>query len=134
MKKFVHSQMSPEFGEDGELISGKFWRENIDEDEIDSPGPSVLITPKIEDEEVKIKVLMECWASLGTDLMQSLSLTMKDYNGNITKDEMLDKFTYSFKSLSDYVGYFLNCTSWHDQKLHSFDKDELNKRIERIKF
>ena len=62
-----------------------------------------------------------------------LSKSKKDYNSNLSENEIDLNFVHALREAGMLLGYLINSTSWSDQKLHDFDKFELINRVDKIK-
>lgn len=79
------------------------------------------------------KEVAEAAVNLFVEITQSLT-NNKDFKTTELNSQGINlKFVGMLKSLGMFIGYFVNSTSWNDQKLHDFDIQELINRLERVK-
>lgn len=56
----------------------------------------------------------------------------KKFDSELTEQDVNINFVHTLQSLSNLMGYFLNSTSWKDQELKDFDKQEIVNRLEKV--
>ena len=73
------------------------------------------------------KGVFECWANFGWQLIQSISKKENSERINVPP-QFLDTFVDILSALQ----WMINCTSWHEGKLHQFDKMEIKTKLKYI--
>lgn len=63
---------------------------------------------------------------------QRLSLSKKSYESKLTEQDINIDIAHFVKSLGMTMGYFINSTSWREQELKDFDRQELKNRLQRL--
>lgn len=73
--------------------------------------------------------------ALCSQCFQSASLNKKEYNSNITNENITLTQAELYRQLSRFLGYMSNCHSYNNEEntILDFDKEELLSRLERIK-
>jgi len=120
-----------EIGNDGKIINGRLC---IDGDIEKLPKDVVrcIIVP-INDKDFK-QSLVECWCNLGKQIVDGLSMAERKNENNdwMTKDGILKDLATRLRKLTTTLQYLVNSTSWQDQRIYEFDRDEINKRLEDV--
>lgn len=61
-----------------------------------------------------------------------LSMNKKGIDNHLNEQGINLEFVHMLHSFGMFAGYFINSTSWEDQKLHDFDKAELRNRLQKV--
>lgn len=83
-----------------------------------------------EDQGLKrtLEGLIEALVTVG----QTMSLSKREYESPMTQNDLHVGFAYTMRALSSFLGYMLNSTSWQQQEIKDFDRDEFAKRLQYI--
>lgn len=89
--------------------------------------PTLLILPK---NTYHKKTIIECCVRLLVDVIGN---TKPKPNKEKTLENLgiSEQMLFHLKSLGNYIGYFINSTSWDFQEIKNFDVSEFKKRLER---
>jgi hypothetical protein len=92
-----------------------------------------LTIPKEADQVTYHKMLLECWANMGSEILnkvqkQSSVDYKKEINNNIPRD-----YLYLMGRMASILAYMVNSTSWEIGETKSFDHNEINGRLENLK-
>lgn len=90
-------------------------------------GKLCLALPKIKDKSYH-KMLIECWANLGFNLLNHVSKL--ELPIGVNKDNQVpSSYIRAMHQMTKAIGYMVNSTSWREGKLLPFDKMELDEKL-----
>lgn len=95
----------------------------------EAKGYTVLLLPA-DDNGMKRK--LEGFMELLTIMGHALSNHKPEYGSPITDNKMHIQIAHTMKGVANFLGYLLNSTSWKDQEIKDFDRDELIDRLSKI--
>lgn len=83
-----------------------------------------------EDQSLKrtLEGLMEALTAVG----HGLSMSKPKYEEPITENGLHLQFAHMMREMANLMGYTLNCTSWKDQEMKVYDRDEFIVRLKRL--
>jgi len=109
--------------------------DNAKEIILEYKNPVVCLTiPKCpNDVKTYHKMLLECWANLGPQILNKLQKQSsvdykKEIHNNIPRD-----YLYLMGYMANILGHMVNTTSWDLGETQHFDHDEINRRIKLLK-
>ena len=74
----------------------------------------------------------EALLKLSTLMTQQVSLHKKDYENNRTDQGIDLRFAELLRTVSNFTGYLIGCSSWREGKIQNYDQGELIKRLNNI--
>ena len=90
-------------------------------------GKPCLALPKVKDKSYH-KMLIECWANLGFDILNHISKL--EHPMGVNKDNQVPaSYIRAMYQMSKVIEYMVNSTSWREGKLLPFDKMELDEKL-----
>lgn len=87
---------------------------------------------KLEDHDNFRKEFVECLANGFKDLVIGLSNDKPTRDSKVTNDGIGIQIKDALKQLGNFMGYFVNSSSWHEQELKNYDKYELINRLQKV--
>ena len=78
------------------------------------------------------KRLIEAFYSYESQIIQRTSVNKESYNSKLSTDGINMDFVFMLRELANFTGYFINTTSWKDQQMHEFDRQELKSRLQKV--
>lgn len=78
------------------------------------------------------KVLMECWANIGRDILDAVSKT-EDPTRHQKTDNLPMPYVHILWAMSQIMCHIVNTTSWRKGELYEFDRMEIKRRLEKLK-
>ncbi len=76
---------------------------------------------------------LEASMNLLVDMVGSLSNNKKSYESELNEQGIDLEFVPVLKQLSNFLGYFINSTSWQEQDFKDFDMREFKTRLDRLR-
>lgn len=74
------------------------------------------------------KMLIECWANLGFDLLNHVSKL--EFPIGVNKDNQVpSSYIRAMQQMTKAIGYMVNSASWREGELFPFDKLEIDKKL-----
>jgi len=104
------------------------WDTNS-KDEFISDAQQVLMLNQKGNRRVWLEAVFTVLTELTT---QNISLTKKSYDSKLTEQDLNIDIVYFLKTFGTMTGYFINSTSWREQELKDFDREELKNRLQRL--
>lgn len=101
-----------------------YYPEKLDENE----SYITLLIPRDSSKHDKTKALL----SLLSDILMSTDINVAEYKGTTNKEGVDIKMVEMLRTLSYFIGYLSNCSSWENKKIEDFDKMELRKRLSNL--
>lgn len=90
-------------------------------------GLPCLALPMVKEKSYH-KMLIECWANLGFDLLQNVQKRNSTAKINID-NKVPSAYIQAMHQMASTIQYMVNSTSWHEGKLLPFDQWEINKKL-----
>lgn len=101
----------------------------IEEKDVDRT--TVLAVPTPPEDKSYIKMLIECWINFGQEIFSRMD-KINDY-GTIRTHEIPTDMLFAMIRMTGILQHMVNSTSWNEGKLHKFDTDTLNKKLEQLR-
>ena len=95
----------------------------------DHPVKCLTIPKNVKEVETYHKILLECWANMGIQIIQSVqkqtSVNHKtEINNNLPRD-----YLYLMSRMGDLLQWMVNSTSWKAGESQNFDVSEIEKKL-----
>lgn len=89
-----------------------------------------LALPNLKDKSYH-KMLIECWANLGHDLLNTVKKSEEPEG--INKDNKVPStYIRAMHQMTSIIQYMVNSTSWREGALYPFDKIDINEKLKSI--
>jgi len=90
-------------------------------------GKTCLTLPKLNHKSYH-KMLIECWANFGFDLLDNVQ--KREEPAGVNKDNNIPSgYVRAMHQMASTLQYMVNSTSWSEGKLFPFDKYEINEKL-----
>jgi len=98
----------------------------------DSGRPRCLAVPKLSQDVAYHKGVLECWANIGAQLINSMQKSEDPKTLSETHNKIPMQYVALMGKISYILAYIVNTTSWRVGELQEFDQFEIKQRIKNL--